>query len=164
MIIREYSLQVFLFLNCFFNGFSCSQSVKRGVRLLNGRKQVLIQDEINTGSDVQWRVQTNATVSINGATATLTLNGKTLTVSLIDPPQGATFSTEQPVRLSSDPALPPNTSDQPNPGVTVLAIVLPAGQYTLSTLWNPQWDGLKAADFVTPPSVALDNWTLDSHN
>lgn len=38
-------------------------SIKRGIRLLDGRKRVLIQDEIaNAGESSQWRIHTNATV------------------------------------------------------------------------------------------------------
>lgn len=38
--------------------------LKRGLRLLNGRKQVLIQDEITNGAAMsQWRMHTNATVA-----------------------------------------------------------------------------------------------------
>ncbi|KAJ7071186.1 hypothetical protein C8F01DRAFT_943564, partial [Mycena amicta] len=36
-----------------------ASSVKRGVRLLNGRRQVLIQDEIKSTG---WRMHTDATV------------------------------------------------------------------------------------------------------
>lgn len=102
-----------------------SPSVKRGVRLLNGRKQVLIQDEINSSEPVMWRMHTNATVSLSGTSATLTLDGQTMQVSILSPPDGATFSTSAAKRLDSD-VVPP-TPDQDNPGVTVLIISLPAG-------------------------------------
>ena len=52
----------------------------------------------------------------------------------------------------------------PNPTVTVVTIVLPAGQYSIQVLFNPQWPGMAASDFVTPPSVPLTQWTLTSHN
>ena len=43
--------------------FYVATSIKRGIRLLDGRKRVLIQDEIvNGGASSQWRVHTNATV------------------------------------------------------------------------------------------------------
>ncbi|KAG5644525.1 hypothetical protein DXG03_008267 [Asterophora parasitica] len=138
-------------------------SVKRGVRLLNGRKQVLIQDEIASQQEVQWRMHTNATVSIadSGTSATLTIGDKKLEVALLSPPDGAKFTTSDAVRFLSDPT--PPVADQPNPGVTVLIISLPAGTYNLQVLFNPQWSGSSASDFVTPPSVPLDNWSLDSH-
>lgn len=52
-------------------------SVKRGIRMLNGRRQVLVQDEIKSpNQEIQWRVQTNATVTLSGdkKTATLKIN------------------------------------------------------------------------------------------
>jgi hypothetical protein len=137
-------------------------SVKRGMRLLNKRRQVLLQDEINAQQGVQWRMHTNATVTTNGASATLKIDDKTMSVTILNPPSGATFSTSDAVRFSSDPT--PPQADQANPGVTVLIIDLPAGQYNLQVLFNPQWSGMSSSDFVTPPSVALDSWSLTSHN
>jgi hypothetical protein len=120
---------------------------------------VLLQDEINSQAGVQWRMHTNATVVTDGATATLTLDGQTMKVSILNAPSGATFTTTAAVRLVPNPTHP----DQPNPGVTVLVIDLPAGTYSLQVLFNPQWPGMAAGDFVTPPSVALDSWSLTSH-
>ncbi|KAJ7091353.1 chondroitin AC/alginate lyase [Mycena belliarum] len=142
------------------SAYFSATSVKRGIRLLNGRKQVLLQDEITATASVMWRMHTNATVSISGTSATLTLDGKTMDVSIVNAPDGATFTKSDATRLSTD--VTPPAADQPNPGVTVLLISLPAGTYNLQVLFNPQWnDGTK---FVTPPSVALDSWTLRSHD
>jgi len=143
------------------SAYFSATSVKRGVRLLNARKQVLLQDEINAQASVMWRMHTNASVSLDGATATLNLDGQVMVVSILNPPSGATFTISDAVRFATDP--PPPQPDQPNPGVTVLIISLPAGTYTLEVLFNPQWPGMSANDFVTPPSVALDNWSLTSH-
>jgi hypothetical protein len=127
-----------------------------------------LQDEVNASAEVQWRMHTNASVSIDsaGTTATLTLGGQTLQVQLLNAPSGAVFSPQDAVRLPGDPPLPTDAAsqDQPNVGVTVLSIVLPAGQYNLQVLFNPQWPGLSASAFVTPPSVALDSWSTTSHN
>jgi hypothetical protein len=142
--------------------FPTSASVKRGVRMINARKQVLIQDEIDSQSSVQWRMHTNATVDTSGGTtAKLTLDGKTMLISMLDPPSGATFTTTDAVRMQSD--VTPPEADQANPGVKVLIIALPAGKYNLQVLFNPQWDGMAAGDFVTPTMVPLDNWSLTSH-
>lgn len=137
-------------------------SVKRGVRTLNGRKQVLIQDEIAAQGSIQWRMQTNATVSVDsgGSSATLTLDGKTMKVSILSPSSGASFTTSDAVRFPTDPT--PPVPDQENPGVTVLIIALDAGTYNLQVLFNPQWDS--STKFVTPSSVDLANWSLTSHN
>jgi len=138
-------------------------SFSRGIHLLNARKQVLIQDEINAQASVMWRAHTNATVSIgnNGQTATLTIDTKTLKVDLLNAPSGAQFTTMDAVRLSTDPT--PPAPDQPNPGVTVLTISLPAGQYTLEVLLTPQWPGVSSTSYVTPSSVPLTQWSLTSH-
>ncbi|KAJ7473453.1 heparinase II/III family protein [Mycena latifolia] len=135
-------------------------SVKRGVRLLNGRKQVLIQDEITASQSVMWRMHTNATVSLDGTSAALALDGQTMKVTMLNPPDGAVFNTSDAKRFDSDPT--PPEADQDNPGVTVLIISLPAGTYNLQVLFNPQWPG--DVTYVTPPSVTLDQWTLRSHD
>lgn len=129
---------------------------------MNGRKQVLIQDEITATAGLQWRMQTNATITPSGTSATLTLGGETMQISILNPPSGAAFSTSDAVRFSTDPT--PPEADQPNTGVTVLIIDLPAGTYTLQVLFNPQWHGMSSSDYVTPPSVALAGWSLTSHN
>jgi len=140
-------------------------SYKRGIRTINGRKQVLLQDEINASGSVMWRAHTNATVSINsgGTSATLTLDGQTLTMTLLSPPNGAQIITMQPVAFPTDPPTPAGSPDQPNPGVTVVAISLPAGQYNLQVLFNPQWSGMSSNDFKTPSFVGIDSWSTTSH-
>ncbi|KAJ3549963.1 hypothetical protein NMY22_g678 [Coprinellus aureogranulatus] len=142
-----------------------ASSVKRGARLLNGRRQVLLQDEITATQPIQWRMHTNATVAIDSSSktsATLKLDGQELTVKLLDPPSGAEFATMDPVRLPGMPE--PLVPDQENPGVTVLTVSLPAGTQTLRVLFNPKWEGMTEADFVTPPNVPLDSWDLRSHD
>jgi hypothetical protein len=139
-------------------------SLKRGVRTINGRKQVLIQDDINASGSIQWRMHTNATVAVDssGTSATLTLDGQTMKLSILSPSSGATITTTAAVRYASDPT--PPAPDQENPGVTVVVISLAAGTYSLQVLLNPQWDGMSASDFKTPSSVPIDNWSLTSHN
>lgn len=141
-----------------------ASSVKRGVRLLNGRKQVLIQDEITAVLPVMWRMHTNATITVGSSktSASLALDGQTMQVTLLNPPQGAEFSSLDAKRFESD-VVPPEP-DQDNPGVTVLAISLPQiqGEFTLQVLFSPQWND--GTNYVTPPSVALDSWTLRSHD
>ncbi|KAK4703243.1 hypothetical protein P7C70_g2976, partial [Phenoliferia sp. Uapishka_3] len=150
-------------LTAMYNG----TSVQRAIRMLNGRKQVLLQDEVNVPSvGVQWRMHTNATITManNNQTAILALGGQTMNISILTP-STATFGTEEPVRLSTDPTLPTDAAsqDQPNPGVTVLTIQIPTGQQTLQVLFNPLWEGLASTDYVTPPTVAIADWSLTSH-
>ena len=142
--------------------FSDTSSAKRGVRFINNRTQMLVQDEITTTSPFQWRMHTNATVSVSsdGTKATLTIDGDEMIVSILSPSSGATFTTSAAVRFDTDP-IPPE-ADQPNPGVTVLIIEMDAGTTNLQVLFSPQWkDGTSS---VTPPSVDLANWSLTSHN
>src|SRR6266478_8357020 len=97
-------------------------SIKRGVRLLNGRRQVLIQDEINAQAEVMWRMHTNATITPGGQSAELKIDDKVMQVSLLNAPSGASFASGRAVRLSTDPT--PPEADQPNDGVSVLSITL----------------------------------------
>lgn len=138
-------------------------SYKRGIRTINGRKQVLLQDEINATNGIMWRMHTNASVSINsgGTSATLTLEGETMTITLLSPPSGAQISTMNATRFPTDPV--PPVPDQPNDGVTVVTISLPAGQYNLQVLFNPQWSGMSSSDYKTPSFVEIDSWSTTSH-
>jgi hypothetical protein len=90
-------------------------SDSRGAMLLNGRLQALVQDDIVCTGAIQWRMHTNATVNVQGTSAVLEIGEKQMHVELINPPSGATFGTAQPVRYADDPALPSNSTDQPNP-------------------------------------------------
>ncbi|KAL7419540.1 hypothetical protein Q5752_005451 [Cryptotrichosporon argae] len=153
-------------------------TVRRGIRTLNARRQVLLQDEISgvpSGIDVMWRMHTNATVTVDSGTptvATLALGGQTLLASIVSGPSSAAFTTSSPAaRLTQDPPVPtgPTTAedgDQPNDGVTVLVIDMTAdGTDTdLQVLFNPQWPDLSSSDYVSAPSVSLASWSLTSHN
>lgn len=139
-------------------------SFKRGIRMINGRKQVLLQDDINASGSIMWRMHTNATVSVSGTSATLTIGDKKLQMTILNAPDGVSMTTGPAQRFASDPALPEGQVDQRNPGVTVVMINLPAGSYSLQVLFNPQWSGMSDSDFKTPPAVAIDDWSLTSHN
>lgn len=139
-------------------------NVKRGIRFLPGRRQVLLQDELVGITEAsQWRTQTNATISIDstGRVATLALGGKNLVCQILSP-NGVTFKDLPSTRTDKAPAIAPGIADMDNLGARVLAIDLPAGDNTVQVLFNPQWDDF--TDFKTPPTVALANWSLTSHN
>lgn len=171
-----------------------ANTVVRGIRFLNGRRQVLLRDEIAAGNginDIDWRVHTNATVSISsdGRTATLTISSVTdanawgdgqvhvsnlpstqkMIVKLTSP-STATFKSRKPDETKLYDQGDPNqvqgeVGDQPNPGVTLLWISLNGGSdQVIETVWQPQWPELTAADNATPKSVPLSQWTLTSHN
>lgn len=148
-----------------------TRSVRRGIRYLNARRQILIQDDISgipSGQPVQWRAHTNATVTTNGATATLVLGGQTLLASLLNAPSGVTFGTAQPTRAASDPPLPTGqyAEDIPNTGVTVLTVNGPTdgSAWSNQVLLNPQWPAGVAASAVTPRAVPVQSWSVTSHN
>jgi len=110
-------------------------------------------------------MHTNATVTINsdGVSATLQLGGQTMTMTILSPPSGTNLTTMEAVRLPSDPPTPTGSPDQPNPGVTVVVINLPAGSSQLQVLFNPQWSGMSASAYQTPQFVAIDSWSTTSH-
>jgi hypothetical protein len=141
-----------------------SRDVKRGIRFLNSRKQILLQDELTISATAQWRVQTNGTITIDssGSTATLTIEDKRMQVQILSGPSGAKFQDLPSSRTANAPQLNPGTTDQDNSPTRVLAIDIPAGNTTLQVLWTPQWNdqNFKA---VQPPSVALASWGLASH-
>ncbi|KAL1410604.1 hypothetical protein Q8F55_004621 [Vanrija albida] len=146
-----------------------SSTAKRGLRFVNGRKQILLQDEVaaTTGQDVMWRMHTNATVTLNGDTqATLTLGGQTLVANIVQAqPAGLKFSTMSATPLSQDspagvvdPDIPPPANDP----ITVLVIDNTAGgQTNIQVLFTPQWPGESLGTTVN--NVALDQWNLGSH-
>jgi hypothetical protein len=132
--------------------------------MLPGRRQVLLQDELESVTEVsQWRTQTNATISIDstGRTATLSLGGQKLVAQILSP-EDVKFTDLPSTRTDAAPRLAGDLVDMINDPARVLAIDLPAGSNTVQVLFNPQWDDF--SDFKTPPTVPLASWTLDSHN
>jgi hypothetical protein len=139
-------------------------NVQRGIRMLPGRRQVLLQDELVDIPDAsQWRVQTNATISIDstGRTATLSIGGKNMVAQILSP-DGAKFKDLLSSRTDAAPTIAPGLEDMDNGPARVLAIDLAAGSNTVQVLFNPQWDDF--TNFVTPPTVALADWSLTSHS
>ncbi|KAI0785065.1 chondroitin AC/alginate lyase [Abortiporus biennis] len=148
------------------SGYNSTTSYKRAIRMINGRKQVLLQDDITTTGAIMWRMHTNATVTVDssGQSATLQIDDKKLTMQILNPTSDMKITTGDAVRFANDPALPTGQTDQPNPGVTVVMISMDAGTKSLQVLFNPQWPGMSASDFKTPPAVPIDSWSLTSHN
>ncbi|TCD65659.1 hypothetical protein EIP91_002332 [Steccherinum ochraceum] len=143
-----------------------TSSYLRGIRFINARKQVLIQDDITSTQPMMWRAHTNATVSVDqsGTSATLTIGTSTLLLQILNPTSDMKISTGPAVRFPDDPATPAISPDQPNPGVTVVMINMDAGTKSLQVLLSPQWPGMSQSDFKTPPAVGLGSWTLTSHD
>jgi hypothetical protein len=94
-----------------------ARRVMRGIALLNGGRDALVQDELwfdKKAKDVNvtWTIHTRAKVELQGRTAVLRQDGKALTATLLYPP-GAAFS--------ASPATAPAPQD-PNEGVTRLQV------------------------------------------
>lgn len=127
------------------------------------------------GAEVQWRMQTNATITIDsaGTTATLELGGQSLEAKILSPSSGATFAQADPVKLSTDPASPADfvyngvtyDGNPDHPGVKVLTITMASGtDFSLQVLFNPVYGSDAGVSLVTPPNVAVTEWTATSHN
>ncbi|TIB77966.1 hypothetical protein E3Q23_01019 [Wallemia mellicola] len=151
-----------------------NNSVKRGLRLFNKRRQVLLQDDINTSANFQWRMQTNATITLNGASADLELGGEKMTVRIVHSEEAdLKFGQEKAEHdPTPNPDLPNNGQGEdadienigPNGQTNVLTIDLTPGQYSLQVSFEPQWDGMSSDDFQTPKDIPIDDWSLTSHN
>lgn len=152
-----------------------SGTFQRGIRLVNSRLQVFLQDDVSgTTEDVQWRVQTNATINLDSAatTATLELDGQSLTARILNPTSGATFSVLQPVNLNQDPVQPPDftyngvtyPNDPDNSPASVLAVTMTGGgTFSLQVLFTPQYpSGVNTVTSV--PNIPVTEWTDTSHN
>ncbi|KAK2056644.1 hypothetical protein LY76DRAFT_517984 [Colletotrichum caudatum] len=137
-------------------------TLQRGLRMLNERKQVLIQDEIGTTPfGCQWRMHTNASISYakDQRTAHLKLNNKILDV-VLQSPVNATFRTLKPISQGSSRSTV-NVTDMPNTGVSVLAIEVPPGNSTVAVILSPRWR--EDWKFQLSKHVPLKEWTLTSH-
>lgn len=136
---------------------------------------MFLQDDVSgTTEDVQWRVQTNATINLDSAatTATLELGGQSLTARILNPSTGATFSVLPTTNLSQDPAQPPDftyngvtyPNDPDNSPASVLAVTMAGGgTFSLQVLFTPQYpSGVNTVTSV--PNIPVTEWTDTSHN
>lgn len=124
--------------------------VHRGIALLPGRRQILVQDEIMAAKPVEivWGMHTKATIAINpndAHLATLTQGGATLQARLLEP-AAASFA-------ALDVNIPP--PQHPSPGVHELLVHLPGKVATtrIVVLLTPGTDAVQA-----PPVTALAQW------
>jgi hypothetical protein len=136
--------------------------VKRGYRLLDDRRALLVQDEIQSqrANELWWFAHGGAGIkyvlSEDGRRVTLARNGKTCYVSLLTPAEAKfTVMDAQPLPTSPNPGI-----QNPNKGLRKLAVHLPdAKNVTLAVLLMPAND--------TDPEPALqreltplDAWKL----
>ena len=128
----------------------CS-SVMRGIRVVDNRTALLVQDEfvLTQKGTVTWGMTTDATIQIeNPQQATLTLGGKTLTARILSPSQ-AVFS------VASAEQSPPQKT---NAGVSRLLATVPetTGNLTLTVLLSPH--RTDAVPGMIPRPGALATW------
>ncbi len=125
----------------------------RGVKLVCGRKAVLVQDEFkltdNKGAEISWAMTTDAKIDIKSKTlAELTLDGKKLTAKILSP-SNAEFATESAEQKKPEKA---------NKGVSrLLAKVKNAkGSVRISILLAPAWKGFDPPTAL--PLTPLAKW------
>jgi hypothetical protein len=126
-------------------------SAKRGFKVINSRKSVLIQDEfiLSKSCDIAWGMTTDASVEIiNPQKAILTLNNQKMTVSVLSP---ANASISQ---GSAEQAYPQKL----NTGVKRLYVKTPAttGNVTIIVLLSPLWSGIE--NNLNPEIKTLSSW------
>ncbi|MHA6480357.1 CBM96 family carbohydrate-binding protein [Paenibacillus sp. strain BS8-2] len=134
-------------------------SVKRGISLLNHRRQVMIQDEyeLKAPGDVLWFMHTSALIEIapNGKSAILYRDGQRLKANIVSP-STASFS----IMDASPLPLSPNPSGQ-SYGKRKLAVLLnDTVQDTLAIAFTPLREHESEAGISVPSTVPLANWAL----
>lgn len=127
-----------------------ASSAKRGVRVIDGKRSVIIQDEFSLSRtcDVMSGITTDASISLlTSQKARLSLNGKTLTARILYP-LNAVFT------IGSAEQLAPQKT---NTGVKRLEVVLTAqtGQVSLVVMLSPDWSGEST---YLPHLLPLSEW------
>lgn len=128
-----------------------ASSVQRGMKVVDNRHSILIQDEFSLSKPVvvTWGMTTDATVQLVGAKeALLTLSGQKLTARILSP-ENAVFSVE-----SAQQAKP----QKENIGVSRLLAKTPetSGNVTVSVLLAPNWSDVPVT--ANMPVVPLSSW------
>ncbi|MEU8217189.1 discoidin domain-containing protein [Micromonospora taraxaci] len=135
------------------------QQARRGIRLFDDRRQVLVQDEVRSTTAIDYRsfLHTRADVVLapDGRSATLHRGDERLGVQLVGP-AGATMSIGLPAPMAGSPN-PPGQNSQP--GLRKLVVHLPGvTNATVALRLTPLFGGEQppAAPSLTP----LANWSL----
>ncbi|MBD2844048.1 discoidin domain-containing protein [Paenibacillus sp. IB182496] len=140
-------------------------AAQRGVALLDHRRRVLIQDEIQTlqPSDIWWFMHTAASqvdIGQDGRTAILKKGNKRLQVR-IQSPTNAVFSLMEAAPLPSSPNPAENDSIV---GISKLAIHLEdAVNPTISVSFTPYLAGY-APDQPNEPVLPLEDWAISNRS
>ncbi|MCU6711292.1 Ig-like domain-containing protein [Paenibacillus sp. J5C_2022] len=137
-------------------------SIKRGVALIDERRQFLVQDEIvnKSPSELYWFMHTRASIEISpdGTSAMLSQDGRQLYVKLLTP-GNASFSVMDAVPLP----ISPNPSGQTsNYGVKKLTIHMEdVLNETISVWMVPLMPG-ETPPSVQPAVVPLESWSVQN--
>jgi hypothetical protein len=118
-----------------------ARSASRGVAAIEGRRAVLVQDELNikTPCEIAWGVTTDAQIDVEeGSRAVLSLKGRKVVARLLSP-KDARFTVE------SAEQEPPQ---EKNAGVKRLIVRLPqaSGDVRVAVLFSPVWKDGKTVD------------------
>ena len=127
-----------------------ASSVQRGLRVVDSRKAILVQDEfvLAKSAAITWGMTTDAIIVLtNSKQAELTLGGQKMTARILSP-ANAVFSVE-----SAQQAAPQKL----NLGVVRLLAKVPAttGNVTVAVLLSPQWPGSTTTTTTLQP---LSGW------
>jgi hypothetical protein len=85
------------------------------------------------------------------------LNEKLLHV-FLQSSSGAAFYATTATRQAPEPQLSEGETDDPNEGVTVLAIDIPDGNQTISVIFAPALEENSLQDQMLPSMTRLDEW------
>lgn len=134
-----------------------AESVRRGIALMDERRQVILQDEVelNEPGEIYWFMHTRSQVELNGdgRSAVLTQGNKRLQALILEP-EDAAFRVMPAEPL---PTSPPRPEQTPNSGVQKLAIHLEdVREVRIVVLFTPLDDGGFSA--VQPRVLPLDEW------
>ncbi|MBD2845318.1 discoidin domain-containing protein [Paenibacillus sp. IB182496] len=134
---------------------------KRGVKLMEMRKQFMVQDEflLREPSELYWFMHTTADIDIieEGRAAVLQLEDKKLYVKAIEAPANAQFEVlnARPLASSPDPE-----GQALNQGIRKLALHMDGVQQGSVSIWMvPLWEN-EALPVTAPEFVPLSEWTL----
>lgn len=128
-----------------------ASSAKRGIKVTDNRKSVVIQDEftLTQSCSIICGITTDASIVLSDSKkAKLTINNKNMTVKILSP-ANASFL------VSSAEQAPPQKT---NAGVKRLEISVPAqtGQVRVIMLLSPDWNG--AESIYIPAITSLSSW------
>jgi hypothetical protein len=128
-----------------------ASSAKRGIKMMDNRKVILIQDEfvLSKSADISWGMTTDATIEIiNPQKAVLTLGSQKMTAKILSP-ANAVFTSGSAVQ---------SAPQKQNNGVQRLFATTPAttGSVTISVLLSPNWSGLE--NIFLPAVTPLTEW------